>query len=230
MCSTPVKRLEDLPQFRVSETKQGKTHSTGYIDFELLGTLDRIDGVTDGRCWLLLPERNCLIGDLNFVDLEAKTATFLTSEESLPDLTGSSLPYLDGRWQAYHVWMVVEPEWIWEKVLFQAVDATAERYRGAEVSIVGGQEVYEWIKIKRVDGKGNNERHCPVYPEGGVDLPDVGPDGIIRGGWTHEHCTLCKEHIDAGQYGYLDRGDHWACENCYAKYVSVHDLSFLDNL
>src|SRR5882724_1479656 len=107
MCSTPVKRLEDLPQFRVSETKQGKTHSTGYIDFELLGTLDRIDGVTDGRCWLLLPERNCLIGDLNFVDLEAKTATFLTSEESLPDLTGSSLPYLDGRWQAYHVWMVV---------------------------------------------------------------------------------------------------------------------------
>jgi hypothetical protein len=155
-----------MPQFHVSETKQGKTHSTGYIDFELQGTLDRLDGVTEGRCWLLLPERNCLIGDLSFVDPEAKTATFFTSEESVLSLTGSSLPYLDGRWQAYHVWMVVEPEWIWEKVLFQAVDATAERYKAAEVSIVDGQEVYEWIKIERADRKGNTERHCPVYPEG----------------------------------------------------------------
>jgi len=225
-----VTRVEDMPQFHVSETKQGKTHSTGYIDFELQGTLDRLDGVTEGRCWLLLPERNCLIGELSFVDPEAKTATFFTSEESVLSLTGSSLPYLDGRWQAYHVWMVVGPEWIWEKVLFQAVDATAERYKAAEVSIVDGQEVYEWIKIERADRKGNTERHCPVYPEGAVDLPDIGADGIIRAGWTHEHCTLCKEHIDVGQYGYLDRGDHWVCESCYTKYVSVHDLSFLDSL
>jgi hypothetical protein len=225
-----LKQIEDLPQFHVSQTKQGETHSTGYIDYELQGTLDRMDGVTEGRGWLLLPERNCLIGDLSFVDLDAKKAAFFTSEEFTLNLTGSNLPYLDGRWQAYHVWMVVEPEWIWEKTLFHAVDATAEKYKATEVSIIDGQEVYDWIKIQRADGKGSMERYCPVYPTGGVNLPDAGPDGIIRAGWTHEHCALCKEHIDAGHYGYLDRGDHWVCESCYAKYVSVHDLSFLDSL
>jgi hypothetical protein len=37
-----------MPHFHVSETKQGKTPSTGYIDYELQGTLDRMDGVTEG--------------------------------------------------------------------------------------------------------------------------------------------------------------------------------------
>jgi hypothetical protein len=33
----------------------------------------------------------------------------LTSDVSVPDLTGVGLAYLAAGWEAYHVWMVVEP-------------------------------------------------------------------------------------------------------------------------
>ncbi len=229
MSSTQAKRLEDLPHFHVSGTKQGDTHPTGYIDFELSGTFDRIDGITEGRCWLLLPERDCLIGDLKSLDPEARTAIFFTSEESIPNLAGSSLPYLDGRWQAYHVWMVIEPEWIWNRVLFQAKDASARRFEADQVSIIDGQEVKEWVEIRKIGAESEGARYYPIFPSGQVDLPDAGPDGVIRGGWSHEHCELCRDHINSGQYGFLDRSEHRVCEKCYNKYVSAHDLSFLDS-
>jgi len=230
MSSTPRKRTEDLPQFSVSKVEKKGTHPNGYTDLELTGTFDRVDGVREGQCWLLLPERDCLYGDLTSLNNTSKTAVFRGSEESIPELVDTRLPYLEERWKAVHVWMVVEPEWIWDRVRFEAQDARASRYEAEDVSIIEGQEVKEWIKLERADGRGRTTKYCPVYPVGGADLPLARPDGLIPGGWSHEHCELCRNHIEAGNFGYVDRSEHWVCGACYEKYVIAHDLSFLDDL
>lgn len=203
-----MKRIEDLPQFSVSTVEKKGTHSNDSTDFELSGTFDRIDGVREGRCWLLLPERDGLYGTLVSLDGTARTGVFRALEESIPELLGTKLPYLEARWKVVHVWMVVEPEWIWEKVRFEAQNARASKYQAKDVSIVEGQEVREWIKLERAEGRGGTSRHCPVYPDGRTNIGPVRPDGLVVGGWDHEHCELCSNHIDSGEFGYLDRSEH----------------------
>jgi len=226
-----MKRLEDLPHFLIVGIKQGATQPNGYSDFALSGVFDKVEGVREERCWLLLPERDCLIGDLRGLDPEAKTAVFFiysTSETKKPDVHGSKLPYLDGYWQAYHVWMVLEPEWIWKPLAFQSRDAVGRRFQADEVQVIDGQNVSEWIEVKDTAGRGNR-RYYPVYP--GRQAPFlIRPDSVIAAGWDHEHCELCRSHIESGERGYVDPSGHWVCEGCYAKYVSVHDLSFIGNL
>lgn len=225
---SPTKRLEDLPQFRIAAVSQLQIHDDGKIDLEIRGTFDRINGIHEGSCWLLLPERECLMGDFKFEDVDAKQALFFTSERTIPNLIGLSLPYLSGRWESYHVWMVIEPKWTWNRVLFQASDARARRFQEQGVSIVDGQEVREWIEIRKIGEENEGSRVYPVFSSGEVDLPAVGPDGIIKRGWSHEHCEICSRHIDSGQYGYRDLGGHKVCESCHGQYIVPHDLSFLD--
>jgi hypothetical protein len=129
---------------------------------------------------------------------------------------------------AIHVWMVIEPEWIWRKALFQAADARARKFQAEQVSIIDGQEVKEWIEIRKVGSEDDGARYCPVFPNGSASLPEPGPDGIIEGGWSHEHCDICREHIESGEIGLLDRSGHKLCEKCHRQYVLTHDLSFLD--
>lgn len=225
-----AKTINDLPHFKVSARRQGETSDSGRPDFELAGVFDRTDGVNEGRCWLLLPGKDVLIaltGELRFLEAGAGAAVYQTSEESMPDLVGSSLTYLDPHWEPFHVWMVAEPKWKWNRTVFHAIDATAKRVEGNGVSIVDGQEVTEWIEIKRIGKESHLSRYYPVLPDGRMTLPPIGSDGIIRGGWDHVHCELCDGHIVAESYGYVDPGDHWVCEACYDKYVVSHDLSFI---
>ena len=84
---TSVKCVDDLPHFHVGATNQLETRTNGYADFEFHGTLDRIDGVYEGRCCLLLPERECFVGDLEFVNVDSKSALLRTSEKSIPSLS-----------------------------------------------------------------------------------------------------------------------------------------------
>lgn len=226
------KTIDDLPKYRVSALKQAETQKVERVDFELSGTFNRLDGVTEGTSWLLLPDTDILIaltGDLAFLDLNERTALYRTSDESAPDVVGSNLTYLGARWEPHHVWMVVAPGWTWSRVLFQAVDVMSRIVRKDEMSIVDGQEVREWIEIKKPGGKTGLSRYYPVFPDGRITLPPAEPDGVIRGGWDHEHCELCAAHIDTGNYGYIDLSGHWICEVCHGKYVVNHDLSFIDS-
>ena len=222
-----MRGMEDLPQFLVTGIAEGVTHPNGYADFQLSGVFDRVDGVREQRGWLLLPDRDCLTGDLRGLDPESKTAVFFiysTSETRRPDVLGSKLPYLDGYWQAYHVWMVVEPEWIWKPLVFRPREAVGRRFKAEEVQVIDGLEVSEWVEVKDA-GRGNG-RYYPVYP--GRPAPFlILPGGVIAAGWDHEHCELCRSDIESGEQGYVDPSGHWVCEGCYAQYVSVHDLSFI---
>jgi hypothetical protein len=55
---------------------------------------------------------------------------------------------------------------------------------------------------------------------------------VVRGGWDHEHCELCRGKIGVGgaPVGYRDNDDQWLCESCYDHYAKQHDLSFLVEL
>lgn len=222
-----MKTIRDLPHFLVTNVRPGQPRVDEYLSFDLSGTFDKIDGVREGRCWLLLPERDCLICDLESLDAIKRTAVLRTSEPSEPAVLGSSLPYVDGFWQAYHIWMVTEPEWIWEKATFRALDAFGRRFESDEVQIVDGQEVREWVEITKGE-QGEKGRYYPVYPGKPLCFDVGGETGLVKGGWDHEHCELCNEHIEPGETGYFDRGDHWVCEKCFVAYVAAHDLSFLD--
>lgn len=229
MMPTPL-TLDDLPHFAVSAARKGETRESGETDYQLSGTFDRTNDVSEGECSLLLPQGEVLIaltGNLRFVEISAGTALYETAEQSMPEVIGLKLTYLDRRWEPYHVWMVGEPRWKWNKVLFQAVDATARKVVGDGVSVVDGQDVKEWIEIKRMENPGTLSRYYPIFPNGRINLPPIGPDGIVKGGWDHVHCELCDSHIDAGEYGYVDLGEHWMCETCFERYVVSHDLSFL---
>ena len=222
------KTIRDLPHFSVAEIVPGQKRRDEYLSFELKGRFDKLDGVRDGRCWLLLPERNCLIGDLEELDQIAGTSVYKTCTESEPPVLGSALPYVDGYWQAFHVWMVAEPLWIWEKTEFQLSDAVGRRFTAKQPQLIEGQEVWDWIEVlKEPGGRG---RYYPVFP-GDPPKYEVGPEtGVVKGGWDHEHCQLCHQHIEAGSIGYVDRSDHWVCDACFWRYVAVHDLAFLDEL
>jgi len=221
-----MKRVEDLPHFLVTGIQKAESHNTGYAEFELLGVFDKVDDVREGRGWLLLPERKCLIGDLISLDLAAKTAVFLTAERPDPDVVGAKLPFLDGYWQAYHVWMVVEPRWSWMPVIFQARDAVGRRFQAEDVQLIDGDEVKAWIEVKEMAAQSGKSRYYPVHPDP-VTALSTNADGTIAGGWDHEHCELCNTHIEPSDRGYVDPSEHWVCEGCYTKYVLAHDLSFI---
>jgi hypothetical protein len=229
MTHTP-RTINDLPQFRVSAMRQGETSDSGRTDFELAGLFDRTEGVNEGRCWLLLPRKDTLIdftGELRFLEAGTGAAVYQTTEKPMPDLVGLTLAYLGPQWEPYHVWMVTEPKWRWDRKVFHALDATARKMEGNDVSIVDGQEVKEWIEVKKIGQQSHVSRYYPVFPDGRTTLPPIGPDGVVKGEWSHVHCELCDAHIVAESYGYTDPGQHWVCSACYDKYVVTHDLSFI---
>jgi hypothetical protein len=221
-----VKKIEDLPHFAISSVERGeKRHpSADYLEFKLYGTFDHLTGVREDRSWLLLPQQYCLIGDLESLDPDARTAVFVTFEKSLPDLVNRRLPYVYGYWQAYHVWMVAEPSWGWERALLQRGGVTAEVFDAENAETIQGQEVKRWIRVKEKGARHGKERAYPVLSG---DLQQQ-VDAAVAGGWDHEHCELCGATISVGDHGFVDADEHWVCEPCYAKYVAPHDLSFLD--
>lgn len=229
--ATCRKTIDDLPHFCVSAVVQGQTRETGDIDFELSGGFDKLDGVSAGRCCLLLPGKDvltALTGDLTFLDLNDRTAVYRAWDKSVPEVAGVNLAYLASPWEPHHVWMVIERRWRWSRTLYRAADVTSRKIRKDDISIVDGQEVREWVEIRKAGKQAGLSRYYPVFPDGRINLPPAGADGVIQGGWDHEHCELCDRHIDAGKYGYLDLGEHWVCEACYNEYVANHDLSFIN--
>ena len=110
------KKLTDFPQFIVSAVRRGKTSAVGYTRFELDGKFDCIIADIDPQWfWLLFSENNCLCATLQSLDKETLKAILTCDAKDEPRVVGESLAYLSPRWQAYHVWMVLDPTWSWDK-------------------------------------------------------------------------------------------------------------------
>ena len=187
--------LDDFPHLVVSEV----------VGANLVGQFDTVKGVSAGRCWLLLPERSALIGDLENFDPQTSFATFNSADDVSHIVAGQKLAYLSGYWQAYHVWMVLD-DLVWRKVCFQADDAISESFTAED-----GKPYGKLSKLKPGQG----------LPNGAL---------LVSGGWNHEHCELCNTHIDPGDLAYTNADGLWVCASCFQNYVSQKNLSFVTEL
>jgi hypothetical protein len=230
------KTLNDFPKFVVTAVRRGATSDTGYRQFEIEGNFDPIlegsfeeiiEGTRPQWFWLLFGECGCLSPMLKSFDRRTKNAILICSEKEEPNVLGVTLAYLSPYWQAFNVWMVLDPNWGWERRQFQGTDAVAEDYEAKDVSLVEGREIRVWTKLEPTGGNRGQSRH---YPATDQSLPVRSGTRLVPGAWGHEHCQLCHEHIEAGMFGYCDPGDRWMCESCHGRYVARRDLAFVDDL
>ena len=229
------KTLGDLPKFVVTAVRRGASSNDGYSRFEiegrfdpiLEGTFEQIIGGTVAQWfWLLFDDRGCICPMLKSFDKQTRTAILAFDEREEPKLLGLELAYLSSYWQSFHVWMVLDPGWGWERTQFQPTDAVAEDYEAEDISIVEGREVKVWTKLEPVSTSPGQSHYRPA----GQALTLRSGTRLIPGGWDHEHCELCNCHIDAGMFGFCDPGNRWMCEKCFERYVVRHDLAFVDSL
>ena len=189
--------LTDLPHFTVSEIRfEGN-------DRVLVGAFDTLEGVRDGRCWLYVSETESLIGDLQGLSPETHAAEFIDPfwEEDRHAKIGTSFPWVEGYWQAFHVSMILDQNSSWQLREYRPSDAVATHSEGSRV-------------LSKQSGPA-------------TELP-AGAE-IIRNGWDHEHCELCSTRIGSGGAvtGYVDAKDRWLCSECYEHFAKERDLSFL---
>ena len=236
MENSKPKTLGDFPKFVVTTVRSGAKSEAGYTSFELEGVFDRalerrfekiIEGTGPRWFWLLFGERGCLCPMLTSLDKVTNTAILTCQEKEEPRVVGLSLAYLSSYWQAFHVWMVQDPNWGWKRKQFQGTDAVAEDYEAKDVSIVGGREVRVWTKLEPTGVSKGQSRHYPATDQA---LPVRAGTRLVPSGWGHDHCVLCNEHIDTGMFGYCDSGERWMCEKCDERFVTRRDLAFVDEV
>jgi hypothetical protein len=221
------KTLADFQHFLASVVAPGVQDVDGYVRFEYQGKFDRsIPETASNWFYLLFGEREAVCVILQSLD-DKLSAILTCDEKEQPDWVGKPAAYLSARWSPYKVWMVAEPRWKWERKTLEALDAVAEDFESKDISIVDGREVKSWTKLQPVRRDDGLSRY---YPTSDQAAPPNATTRIVPGGWDHEHCELCNEHIDAGHVGYCDPSEHWVCEACYARYVVPHDLAFVDEL
>jgi hypothetical protein len=207
--------------------RRGETSPTGFTRFELSGRFNRIIEIDPGWFWLVGERNECLCPTLKELDEESLEATLTFDKKEEPTVAGRQFAYLSPRWQAFHVWMVNDPDWGWERKLLEGTDALDQDYEAREPSIVDGREVRVWTKREPVGRPVNSSRHYPALNQ---TLPTSPDPRVVPGGWGHEHCTLCRGHINAGEFGYGDPQGNWLCETCHQRYVVARDLAFVDEL
>jgi hypothetical protein len=224
------KTLEEFPKFEATALRRGPTAKEGYTHFELEDRFDctiEIESTGPQWFWLLFGRNGYLCAGVQSHNKETNAAVLTFEATDEPDIVGHTLAYLSPYWQGFHVWMVLDPNWGWEKKQFLGADAIAQDFESKDTSIVEGREVKLWTKLTRVDVQRSPSRHSPSEEQTAI------PSGVTRlipSGWDHEHCEMCNSHIDAGMFGYCDPDERWMCEKCYERYVTRRDLAFVDEI
>jgi hypothetical protein len=95
-------------------------------------------------------------------DKETLKAILTCDEKDEPRVVRESLAYPSPQWQAYHVWMVLDPTWGWDKNDFRERLAVAEDYDAGETSSVEGRDVRVGTKLELIGGREGTSRHYPA--------------------------------------------------------------------
>jgi hypothetical protein len=223
-----TKTIEDFPKFLVSAVRRIGTSEDGYTRFEIDGKFDRvIENIDPHWFWLLFGQRGSLCASLKSLVKDTKEAILTCDLREEPEVLGLKLAYLSPYWQAFHIWMVSDPSWGWQRKQFHSLDAIREEFETNDVSVINGREVKTWNKLTPLRDKTGQDRLYPTNDE----KPELGVmSTVVPSGWDHEHCELCSAHIDGEDFGYCDPDERWLCESCYDRYVVPHDLSrFLED-
>ncbi len=194
----PIKKLTDFPQFVISavDIKEAEIQFRGFFK--------DIKGVSERRSWLVNGQEY-YIGDLNNLDVNKKTATFVNWDEASKMVKkGAEFYWIDGYWNRDLIWRILDEDKPWIKEKFKA--------QNAQVFIQNG--VRGWCKVGY------------KIPAGAV-LGEIIPDG-----WDHEHCSICWTKIGkSGQEDcYRDEDRYYLCVSCFEKYASQHNLAFTDDI
>jgi len=206
--STP-KRFSELPLFSVQEIERSAEEGRA----RLIGKFRTLDGVKEGEASFIWwgPEFFDSIGaEVTELSQNTGEAMLLAAAEDIDEWSTGDVRYLDGRWKAHHVWMISVPTWKFERRVFRTTDAFATR-RSADAAppLPNGAPPEFWLELSPLNST-ERSRFCPNR--------DIA-DGLVPGGWDHEHCELCEGHVDPGEIGFVDLGGHWLCRNCYERYV-----------
>jgi hypothetical protein len=191
-------RLGDLPAFVVHRIQPGDTP-------RLAGRFTHVRSTQLGRSWLYDRE-DPLIGDL--VELDGRThdavfeAPFWTPSARIQ--AGSTAPWLDAYWQAWHVTIILDPAAGWQRGPFRATDA----------------QVFELDGRTGISPMGS-------LPQGATRIR------VEPGGWDHEHCQFCMAAISLGDDAFHADGpdylayDCWLCVACGEQYAVPRSLAFV---
>ena len=139
MKTSSPKTLQDFPKVVVTALRRGPTGDAGYTFFELEGHLDpHINVTTEGPqwFWLVFGKRGSFCASVRSLDSDTRAAVLTFEAREEPDIVGQTLAYLSPYWQAYNVWMVIDPDWGWEKKKFLGIDAVAEDFQSKDTSII----------------------------------------------------------------------------------------------
>lgn len=143
-------KLRDLPQFTITSRKPLPG------GWALVGSFSHLETVREGRSWLYASCHEFVIGDLEQLNLDARTASFVTPDDHAAEVA-TTLAWLDGWWQASHLSVILDHDRVWNHVAFAASDAFVGPTHGSTVlrPIAGPQGEDE----VRVAGAWDHE-HC----------------------------------------------------------------------
>jgi hypothetical protein len=155
--------------------------------------------------FLYISRKNSIYLQVKEFNRDSKTAVFAAWTSLKTVRSGQSFPYVDYYWSPKEVSFALEPAAAWKKVRFKPEDSV--RYHDP-----------------KVPGWWTSHVASASIPK---DAKDV---HIVKEGWNHEHCYLCKARIGGADalYGYYSKRDNdWLCVSCYKEFIARHDLRFL---
>jgi len=186
------KRFDELPVFLVPSISGSEIPGKSRV----AGVFDGLEGVKEGPGYLLwsAPDfMDSVWGEVTELAADTRKAIFLADAE-IGDWnpTPGALRYLSDIRKPAQVWMISVPTWQFEQRVFQACDAfAAKRPPDAAPPPPTGEAVQFWLELTSTESP-DNKRY---YPNRQL------PEGLVSGGWDHEHCELRGGHIDPGQAG-----------------------------
>jgi hypothetical protein len=151
---------------------------------------------------------------------------------------GAVLAWLDSHWQARDVALLLDETKQWRRVHYQPSDAA-----------VFAQLVLRCPRCGWTGTVDSDLRHCRKCSTELMQVEIFGNQEasftldadkrlveIQSGGWNHDHCLICDLAIGRDSpWGYRESSfaggpnsvGLWICEQCFTRFVSSRDFSFL---
>ena len=226
-------RLRILPQFRVEAVERGAASTL------ITGAFDQGEGLAvKDRGWLFVSAEESSIADI--VTLQGQLAGLDVPNWSMTAhvKVGATLPWLDSRWQARDIAFLLDRTKSWQRVKYEATDAVvfAKKVLSCEqCGWTGTPESRLQVcprcsnVVGAVEIIGTKEAALPLDPD--ARLVETRPAY-----WDHDHCAICDAAIGRDlAHGYRESSfaggpnsvGIWLCEDCFERYVTPGDFSFL---
>ena len=170
------------------------------------GRFDHLTNVTECRSWLL-QGINSYHGDLEQLDPVTRTAVFQCWEEEFDDeIFYRGLTWSSAHHNAEDLLQVADETANWLRTEFQVSDAVATPNENG------------WRSLRKI--------------KPAEEIPLGSHDYLVEGGWDHEHCFICWDHIDEDEPTCyrsvdVDGREWWVCRFCYEKWILAHDVGFM---